>query len=852
MDFIKPISIEEENLINETTQISNKKENEINEKIQNKNKIMVLEDKLLELEKSLNDWKDLSKIQLDEKERTINELRKTISENNKEIQNNAKEIKLLKDELSEIKNSFYNKVTRLNEDNNKLIIEKRDRDVILYLKDIYQNFMNNNDEKDYDIKILTQDEIINKMQDNKLDKIILMNENTSKEFKKIMKYDLIYQYLDSNLDKQNEYFNNNKKDFIQIYNILRQQKGINIPLINSFNECRKDILDKNKFFILYLEKITDIFPKEKDINTYYFKYHYESYIFFGKEKKIVQIIKDNNYKQNGLYILKEYEINEKELLKFIIFEINKNKINNFNLNDIKQCYIINNNYIMMLFLEKEDIKKVSAEIIEPLKGMIYYKYNNKKEYKYEYPTNFEIMEKEKYEKIFDFLTKKNKNINIKIIYEILYVNWENKTKNNQNGYNYIGLMNKNIFKDIIFFYLVNDDKYSFRFLLHFLNENYMNEEINNIKYKGIGKYLDEMGININKAEQEYLINNDLIEVGLFKNNNLNIEEKNNYIFEIPEYSKGLEFDSSDIFNGIILCLINLKLFKDLFTKSNIYQIFGKNNKIDNFIYSKYFFKIILDLWNYDIDENKYNNLYISFKEQIKIEKKFPKIFENNKKLVESIILGLHNEYIVANGGKIKIKQFEYSYNNIDHFYENYESEIQKLFFFDLTLSYTCPINNKHNHFQYYPDCSREIQLEKIEKNNKKKIINIYDILNGLIYDNTTCSKCNKVVYITVKRLFYKCSPCLIIILIKERNKNYNFKFEMKELIDIKDYYYNELKPLEHIEYKLISFVKNSFTFFKSFVNNKWYKCQGKIPQEIDSCKINKVMDIPDIMFYIKI
>ena len=428
-------------------------------------------------------------------------------------------------------------------DYNKSIIQKRILDINeSYFKELYRKYTGNEDEIKYNIKILIPDEI--KMNLKKLDKIILIKEE---DFGNIINYKLINQYINSSSpEEKNEIFSKNRNKFVKICKKIigkeelyeEKMMNINMPLIKYFFQCKVD-LNKQKFFILDKEKFKIIYPEAKDINTYYFKYNGKSYIFL-EDETIIEIIRDNNYFQSGLWKLEEYNISELEILKYIKSEININKksfdiiynneiknnnqssnlvynneINNNNqplnlynneiknnnqplnliynneinnkesiYNEIKNFYIIDSNYIIkrLYFLEKKN--NYFSEInIKPQFENI-----NLENKLYNYPINFENLEENKYKTILKFLSKKNNHFQNIPIVEIFYFKLSNTSQR-------IGIMNKVNNNYIVYIYSINnyiiyEDKYLFKFALYFKDKKCMEEEIKLLKFEGTEIYKD--------------------------------------------------------------------------------------------------------------------------------------------------------------------------------------------------------------------------------------------------------------------------------------------------------------------------------------------------------------------------
>ena len=790
-----------------------------------------IENLIYQFRNSLKYWQDTSKIQ-----NLINELAKMI-----EIQNNSSSLEAVleriinffkyksqREEERERKRREEEERKRLEEEERKKKEEaeklKKIKKIMVkfepYLKELYGKIIINEDEKKYNIDLLISDEINKKIKN--LDKIILINEENSK----ILFYDLINKYINVSLNEKNILFDDNILDFIKIFNILIQEEKISdISLINSFNEWGNNYIDR-KFFILNKEKFKDIYPEAENIEIYYFKYNNKSYVYFKKDQVIVEINKDNDYNQNGLFKLNKYEITELELLKYINLKIANNKKllknPNFKINNyINECYIINSNYILSYFncLKNKYVYR-NLEDFEPF---------NIKSFNGEYPINFEILEKNKFQKVIDTLIT-NFNYNNILARNVLFVNEVNSI-DYENEKKYFGIEDKK--KLIIYFYSFNNDKYLFEFSLDYNDFQIYNYEKENILKKGIIAYLNEKQIYPNignyknyliKGEKENLYNVN----GFYKKKTMDKLKK-------LSYSKGLEFDYSDNFNEIILCLINLEPFKDYFL--------GKNFKLDkHHIISYYFYKIMNDLLYDNYDEDKI--IYIDFKENIK-----QKInLKSNKILFDFILKNLHNESVsLVFGGPFG------SENRLEEScYTKSESIFQQNFFFKLYFEKNCSNSDcKFKECEYYYDCTLEIYLNI---NENQKILNINDLLEIKMNENQVCmnvikKKGNKecLNIANVKKMF-KSRPNFLIILIN-KNKQNVCEFEINEEINLSKY---KTGIKKEFNLELVCFKCNKKLYCKIADQNKnfWVLYEGKKKcAEIN--KVNKIPDIPDFLIYKK-
>ena len=695
MDYPNAIVIENSILTPNNLINGNENETKGNNKIQKKNEFEEIKDferVISNFENVLKLWQDSSKIQ-----NLIDELKNMIKM--------QKKSKILEGQLTRIKNIMENQENKKVNKIKKIFVKFEP-----YLKELYGKIMNNKDEKLYNINILVPDEINRKI--NNLDKIILINEENSNKIKKILFYDLINIYLNSSPDEKNKILNNNILDFNKLYNILVEEDIISekISLIYSFSECQYNI--NNTFFILNRERFKDIYPEAANIDIYYFKYNNRSYVYFQKDQVIAEINKDDNYNQNGLCKLNKYEITELELLKYIKLGINKNKnifnteLSDFFENNIKEFYIINSNYIInsLKSLENKYAENNLEEKneIEPFKRSI--SFNN---FEFDYPIIFEIFEKQNFENAINTLKTKNISFNKILISTILFVNEDNKNIKNKNQKKYIGIFGEVQFNTIIYFYSFNNDKYSFEFLIKY-NKKYIDHEIIKIIDNGILIYLSNNNINIEYNENELvkeitqnIYNEENKKVGFFVKKT---PDKSNH--NLQPHSKGLEFEISDNFNQILLCLINLEPFRDYFINNK------KEFKFqDNYIISYYFYKITQDLWisNYEGDKK----IYFEFREKIK------EYIKSNKILIDFILQSLHNESINIEFGKsFKLKE------DLNNYLSKSKSIFQDNFFFKLKQEKICN-ECKIEHKQYSYHCALEIRISK----QISKIITLNDLLN---------------------------------------------------------------------------------------------------------------------------
>ena len=219
---------------------------------------------------------------------------------------------------------------------------------------------------------------------------------------------------------------------------------------------------------------------------------------------------------------------------------------------------------------------------------------------------------------------------------------------------------------------------------------------------------------------------------------------------------------------------------------------------------------------------------------------------------------------------------EYKNNNVSYIYDIFFGGKKEL----ITECLTCINNNQEKKFLeekdlYYlmfklNDVYDFLINNKIKETNK---INIYDCLNyyespKIIEQNgKECDKCgNKEAFLITSKI-KKCQNNLLVLLNKNfinEEKNENIKFELNEIIDMKNYL-KENENKEKILYYLyaiiclsISFDENNtniihhVAFCKSPVDNMWYKYDDNIVEPINELEneVDKV-GMPIALFYQK-
>ena len=697
--------------------------------------------------------------------------------------------------------------------------------------------------KDINVLGLNIDEISNISEKCGIE-ILLMNENSFKQFKKFINYDLINNYINLSSEQKNNYIEKNINKFNEILNIFKN-KNIKMPkdiLLN--NQCLNNKENDNKFYLL------NAFPiyKKKEIDSiYYFISDNESYIFFKENKKVFKVIKE----ENEYYKLNEYtfqkEISNKELIFIIKEEINNNKkIDNLikykqsQYDNFIKFYIINENWFNNIINKN---------------GIIWAKFDINPIFNYEGPHDFGLIAKNETNDLrMQHLINQNEIIKYEdlLIAELFIVDDINYNPNKL----YFGLI---LNKKRINFYLIHKEKYLLEYIIYYENEEIMKEEIKkNIIPAGIEEYLYEIGLDFSIIDiPQSLYNIELKKVGLLLNkNNKNIKNIE------PDHTISLtEFEGSFYYSAIMQCLANIVLLKDIFL--NREQLFKENIIEDYKKITNKFYIIMQYMWHWKNISFEQKGQYTDLLLEIQSLSGINNIYDKLDLLIEFILLAIHSEQTI----NIKENKINYKLNELQiHFYRNNKSFIKDLIFCNLQL-FCDKCNNKlylNNYILYYIG-----DLIKINNITTKKVETIENLLS--FKQEIFCDKCQNIIY--SNKIFISLPKVLIIIIQDIRNND--IKFKISEKINIKNV------EKKKGEYELISLIKEIYkdkndkkekeekekeekekgkiknkkviTYFKSPTNNSWYRFieQNKI-EPFFFKDIKNEDTIPSLLIYKKI
>jgi len=814
---------------------------------------------------------------------------------NNDIINDVDEKNLYNENINFQNNNDNLKYEEYNEDKDKINLSnnKENNSIAINqlkaklddIEKLYKNLFNvilNSEKKNLEIQSLIPNEIIKKKNETNMSEIILIESKSSEEFKSLINYDLMTEYINSGEEKKNELLNEYKEKFIDINKIFQGKISKKFSLIEN---CKNLNIENGESFLILNKKIfQDIYEEAKNIHIYFFLYQDSSYIYFEEEKKIMTV----EWSENDLCFIYDIDENSNENENENINKNeNKNKKKNENKNKNRsenENKNINKNENENEILE--GLKKINNKIAENRQKLIdlsfdedmnkkyfqeYYLINrnwiiqeinkfknkgrksntknklfNKKNFKvkveqinsFKYSTEFEFIDKDSFEPIIKELAKKEEiNIEDFPLVKIFFVNWQNNILNeNVNNYQarkYICIIGENN----IVFYRFSKYYCDFEYYINFNDEKIMKEEIQKyIIKKGIGSYFNDICLDPSN-ETFNLINYNLKLFGScinFKNYNNKIDTK----FKL----KALKIDKNqNFFNDVLLCLVNIEQLKNFFCdREKLINLIEEDS-----VFSKYFYKIVQDM-RLDINEEKNkDDIYINLKNEIIKKSESNDILNNIKLLIEFILLRIHNELRTdKNDKKIKTKfslldKIYQDYNEINKtFYPINKSIIKDLFFIEIEMNYEC---KNCNHYEEVYFLKSSIDFDITQKSNilkAKKIISIYDLFG--LEENKKCIICNN--DCLLRRIINTCPKILILVIKLDK---YSIKFNAQTEINIMEY---SSKKNYQTRYELISFIQNhSITFCKS-EQNIWYKYEGANVKQIKD--FNNIQNkVPYLLIY---
>ena len=700
------------------------------------------------------------------------------------------------------------------------------------------------------------DELISgDMKDNKFENYFLVNREWLNQYKKYYNYEeIVIKYEEQNFEESKEEgkeeVNNHNKNYNSNY--------------NNYNDNYNNYNNKNYHSYKYNKNYNnnDYYYGNNKRNNFY--HNRRNYQYKNKNNKNW---KKNKYKNNN-YNYKDYNDNNISSIKNDEYKNSNNNKSNFK----------NSKYGIKVQFENKECSKFLLEE----KNLIPEKYNYKSISCYK---EFEIINIETLRTLCNHLNIKNIKPNIldQISFKILLGNGKLIMQRKLKDQSFYIFSSKGIF-NILNYLLIFDDK------------NIADNEINNIKKKGIEIYLLEKSISFDTKELQYLIDltNSTMIGNIFvvnkiensinginmsiTNNNINnnyinndddidINNNENNHFEIQpkrECRLGLDnIGATCYMNATLQCLCNIPQLQNYFLyKKEISQ--NPNSKL-----SRSFGDLMRNLYT---KEHKKSFAPKEFKKLIgNMNPLFRGINANDSKdLILFLYEKIHEELNVLNNYNNTeqnipndLLQFRQSY------YSSNSSIIEKTFYSEQITIYQCE-TCKNETTNYGIQNILIFPLEKIRINLARKFpkgyicVNLEDCFKELCQpeymrgeNKMYCNNCQNQSDAKYFTKMNNCPEVMTIVLNRGKGNEFDVEFDFPLNINIKNYVY--LKN-QCTEYDLIAVLVHTggsdmsghfFAFCKSNINGKWYLYNDSIVSECNSDFNNQIKNtgLPYVLFY---
>ena len=652
-------------------------------------------------------------------------------------------------------------------------------------------------------------------------------------------------------------------------------KLISLLKLYDYNDIDIDNNKNIKYNLIDIEELNSIKEINFSSEVIYFKNKDEFYIFYPNAKKLYLL---ENYKGKGSFTLKQcnfdsFYVNILMHLKGIYQ--NEEKIKNLikkplgNITQPKKYYLVNNDWFKnykkiykydyyLNVLENSDEKLICNLKIQNIPKE--FKDNHTLEAnttkilnKYDAPIDFELIDKNIFDKILkDINDKNNPQIQSDMIYPISF------------GGDKIFIDINNIY----FIFSSKQQNYKLEYIFELKNDNIKNFCSNCENNENFEKFMAKYDIDFSSKNEQNIINDNLDIIGNF----VNIEQKNWVKIDKPNHCLGLEnIGATCYMNATIQCLCNVFNLKKKFQDKNL--MYKYINKGDCPL-TKEFYKLVNNLWKYPKKKNYYTPT--DFKNCIsKMNPLFKGIAANDSKdLIIFIYETIHAEINkqkkynkdISDNQELALFRNDYYSKNcsflIDIFYFEQQSELTCL-----NCNYTKISYNIANIIIFPLEKVREYMIKKsphgfisVTLDNCFENYQEVELLNG--ENQIYCNNCYRMSNATTGNKIFTSPEVMTIILNRGKGLEFEVNFEYPLEIDINKYIIDK-SSTGNFKYTLIcvlchygpsGMAGHFIAFCLSPEDGNWY-CYND--SQVSQCKDPRyenngsIEGIPYVLFYQK-
>ena len=682
-------------------------------------------------------------------------------------------------------------------------------------------------------------------------------------------------------NKDNKDNNESEEKFNEIVNKCKNVENYGLYKLFShlklydYNDIDNNENNNNNYNLIDIEELNSIKKTNCLSEACCFKNKEEYYIFYPNAKKLYLL---ENYKGNGPFTLKQCNFDsfyENILIHLKEINENENKIKNLikkslgNITNPKKFYLVNNDWIqnykkvynykyiinslnnrdekLIHILKLKNIPKEfkDSHILEPNINKILNKYDA--------PIDFELINKNTFDKILkDINEKNNPKLQSDMIYPVSF--GENKIFININN--------------IYFIYSSKGQDYKLQYIIDLMNDDIKNFCSNYENNENFEQFMAKYGIDFSSINEQNIIDDNLKLIGNF----VNIEKKNKVKNVEPNHCLGLEnLGATCYMNATIQCLCNVFKLKENFQdKNQMYEYIHKGKCP----LTKEFYKLVNSLWKKPKKKNYYTPT--DFKNCIsKMNPLFKGIAANDSKdliifIYETIHAEINTQKIynkdISDNQELALFRNDYYSKNcsflIDIFYFEQQSELTCL-----NCNFTKISYNIANIIIFPLEKVREYMIKKspqgfisVTLDNCFENYQEVELLSG--ENQIYCNTCFRMSNATTGNKLFTGPEVMTIILNRGKGLEFEVNFEYPLEINLNKYIMDK-SSTRNFKYKLIcvlchygpsGMAGHFIAFCLSPVDGNWYCYNDSQVSQIKDPRYENngsIEGIPYVLFYQK-